>query len=376
MEYQTKAWEDVGMQRDFHYYATYAAAYLAGYSHEECMDICYSAEFVDHCSVTLLTKIGAPNDAATTQLQLELMDSQPDFLGIMEMTRIWASFHFLPYDLYAKKKWALKPYMNKYRLICKPNGALLTETVNLAKDKSLQAVGIAMHVLADTWAHSYFAGTPSQVINNTNYDFYELVPDGDGFTERQIKFRHKTSTPDDIEAGLYTNTIHQGRESSIMNLGHGRAGHLPDYSFARYRYAPAWGDYNMITKDNPSDYMKAFKQMVYAMKYLRGEYETFELDKYDTDTVAPYEDWIRRILEKRQLDACDDWKAFGERLSDKKIEPFDLDKYQDEYLLAPATQKNYAFIGKFIEAAYSQKHMVTDRIYKSGNHLAGISRNK
>ena len=145
------------MNGDFHYYATYCTAILAGYSHEECLDICYSAEFVDHCSVTLLTKIGAPKDAATTQLQLELMDSNPDFLGIMEMTRIWASFHFLPYDLYAKKKWALKPYLNKYRLICKPNGALLTETVNLAKGKDLQAVGIAMHVLADTWAHSYFA---------------------------------------------------------------------------------------------------------------------------------------------------------------------------------------------------------------------------
>ena len=26
-----------------------------------------------------------------------------------------------------------------------------------------------------------------------------------------------------------------------MNLGHGRAGHLPDYSFAHYRYQPAWG---------------------------------------------------------------------------------------------------------------------------------------
>jgi hypothetical protein len=35
------------MQLDFHYYATYAAATLAGYSHEESMAICYSAQFVD-----------------------------------------------------------------------------------------------------------------------------------------------------------------------------------------------------------------------------------------------------------------------------------------------------------------------------------------
>ena len=368
--------EDVDMQRDFHYYATYAAAYLAGYSHEECLEICYSAEFVDHCSATLLSKIEGPKDAATTQLQLELMDSAPDVLATMEMTRIWASFHFLPYDLYAKKKWALKPYMHRYRLICKPNGALLAETVGLAKGKPLQAVGLAMHVLADTWAHRYFAGTPSQVINNTNYQFYELIPDGEGFKERQIKFRHKASTPDDIEAGLYTNTINRGNESSVMVLGHGRAGHFPDYSFARYKYVPAWDDYNMILKDNPKDYMMAFKQMVYAMKYLRGEYESFELNRYDDEAVAPYEQRIKEILEKRQLDGCADWKAFDEELSGQTVEDFDLEKYEDEYILAPQQQKSYAFIGKFIDAAYSQKHMVTNRIFKSGNHLAGITINR
>ena len=43
------------MQKDFHYYATYAAAYIAGYSHEESMAICYSAQFVDWCSKTFLS---------------------------------------------------------------------------------------------------------------------------------------------------------------------------------------------------------------------------------------------------------------------------------------------------------------------------------
>ena len=35
------------MNKDFHYYATYCAAILAGYSHAESLDICYSAQFVD-----------------------------------------------------------------------------------------------------------------------------------------------------------------------------------------------------------------------------------------------------------------------------------------------------------------------------------------
>ena len=89
------------MQIDFHYYATYCAAILAGYSHEESLEICYSAQFVDCCSVSLLSGAGAPLAAATTQLQLEMVNARTDILGLQDITRIWASFHFLPYDLKA-----------------------------------------------------------------------------------------------------------------------------------------------------------------------------------------------------------------------------------------------------------------------------------
>ena len=69
------------MQMDFHYYATYCAAFIAGYSHEESLDIAYSAQFVDHCTRTLLAKIKGPSDAATTQMQLEMMDARTDPIG-------------------------------------------------------------------------------------------------------------------------------------------------------------------------------------------------------------------------------------------------------------------------------------------------------
>ena len=131
------------MNADFHYYATY--------SHAESLDIAYSACFVDFCSKTLLSKIKAPLSAATTQLQLELMDARTDAAGLQDITRIWSSFHFLPYNLQARpKRRCSKKYRNKFRLICNPNSALLEETVRLAKGKSLQAAGIAMHVLAST----------------------------------------------------------------------------------------------------------------------------------------------------------------------------------------------------------------------------------
>ena len=362
------------MNADFHYYATYCAAILAGYSHEEAQDISYSDRMVDHCTLTLLSKLKAPAAAATTQMQLELMDSRTGKIGLQNITRIWASFHFLPGDLHAMpKKRCSKGYLQKYRLICKPNGELLAPTVDLAKGKSLQAVGVAMHVLSDTWAHQNFAGTPSLVINNTNNYFYELFENEDGVSEKKINFRHSVSAPDDLDNSVYISSIYSNSENSIMNLGHGRAGHLPDYSFIRYKYLPAWGEYKELIKDNPSDYYCAFTQMVYAMKYLRGETETFEIGQYDSESVEPYREEIMRIITKRQPDSSEDWKALGVKLSGKEPEPFDLERYQSEYTSAGKDKKDDTFIGRFILAALSQKSMVTNRIYRSGNKLAGYS---
>lgn len=360
------------MQLDFHYYATYCASYIAGYSHSESLDICYSAQFVDCCTRTLLSKIGGPSSAATTQLQLEMMEARTDLVGLQDITRIWSSFHFLPYDLYADIKEGSRLYKNKLRLICNTNSALLEETVRLASDSGLQAAGLAMHILADTWAHRYFAGTPSIVVNNTDNYFFELIPEEGGFKERRISFKHNPSEADDIEHGAYINTIFQLNENSVMSLGHGRAGHLPDYSFVRYKYLPAWGDYEELIKDNPSDYYNAFCQMIYALKCLRAG-EEFEKDRYDREAAAPYEERIRRILEKRQTDSSLDWKAFGEELSGQEIPDFDIEQYQEAYRLAPADQKEDTFLGKFIVAAMKQKSMVTNRIYKSGSLMAGYS---
>lgn len=356
------------MQLDFHYYATYCAAFLAGYSHEESIRIAYSSQFTDKCSRKFLAKIGGQRSAATTQTQIELADSPADPISLQDIVRIWSSFHFLPFDLNASVK-GLRSYKNRYRLICRPNGALVKDTVELAKGRSLEAVGISMHVLADTWAHSFFAGIPSLVINNTNSYFYELLSD----RERKVNFRSSVSRPDDPEKGEYSGSIFQPSENSVMNLGHGRAGHLPDYSFARYRYMPAWADYEEIVKDNPADYMQAFRQMVYAMKYLRGETEAFVTDMYDHESVDPYQDTIMSILSKRQTDASEDWKQFGQSLSGRNIPDFDVNAFVGEYKAAAKGSKDMTMLGRFILAALSQKSMVTGKIFRSGNLLAGFS---
>ena len=352
------------MQEDFHYYATYAASYIAGYSHEESQLVAYSAQLVDHCTATLLKKIGGPTSAATTQLTLELANAGSDVLSLQNTTRIWASFHFLPYDLYAELPKRTQMYLRKYRLVCGPNGALLADTVRLAFGKGPQACGIAMHILADTWAHRYFAGTPSLVINNAT-EFYDLLKD------EPVKFSHNPAGADDVDRDRYVNTVFQSAESSIMNLGHGRAGHLPDYSFMKYQFLPAWDNYEAVVKDNPSEYYHAFCQMIYAMKYLRGAGGDFQVDTYDEEAVMPWKDEIMDILTTRELSAKAEWKRFGEKLSGQEIEAFSTEKYEQEYISAEQQAKPETFLGRFISAAAAQKSMVTSKIFKSKSLLAG-----
>lgn len=356
------------MQEDFHYYATYCAAYMAGFTPEESERIAFSANFVDLCSKTYLAKVNGPKAAATTQLSLEMAAMRTDIPGLQEITGIWASFHFLPYDLYADIKKGSRRYKNKRRMVCGPNGDLVVDTVQQAKGNTLEAIGISMHVLADTWAHRYFAGTPSLVINNTTEDFYELLESGE---RRKLRFINSLGATDDLEQGIYTRSIYQADENSIMNLGHGRAGHLPDYSFLRYSYLPAWGNYEEIIKDNPSDYLYAFCQMITALKYIHGSSPSFEKEQYDFEAIKPHREEIETILKKRQLIACDDWRVFGEKLSGYTIAPFDRERYSDEYVNASEEEKEETFLGRFSKAALEQKYMVAKKITDSGSYLAG-----
>ena len=77
------------MQADFHYYATYCAAYLAGYSHKDSLDLCYSAQMVDCLTKTFLKSISATVHAATSQSQAELVDLKSDITAIQDITRIF-----------------------------------------------------------------------------------------------------------------------------------------------------------------------------------------------------------------------------------------------------------------------------------------------
>ncbi len=122
--------------------------------------------------------------------------------------------------------------------------------------------------------------------------------------------------------------------------------------------------------------MKAFTQMIYAMKFIRGENDTFKKDTYDKDSVEQWKPRIKEIIEKRQIIASDDWKAFGEELSGQTITDYSMDTYFEEYTNSPKEEKDNTFLGRFILGALAHKGMVIDEIFRSGNMLVGFSKKK
>jgi hypothetical protein len=127
---------------------------------------------------------------------------------------------------------------------------------------SLEMVGLRMHVLADTWAHMYFAGTPSWWVNEAGANVYAI----EGGQRSKITW-----------GGAYSEWSTPAATSfeSLAYLGHGRMGHVPDYAWLKYEYTPQWSS-QPITKDNTQEFMRAFVEMVRAMRAIReGKAYTF-----------------------------------------------------------------------------------------------------
>ncbi len=310
------------MEIDFHYYATFTAARLAGFPHEEAGIIAYAAQYVDDSNIkrlvandVLVEHLLSPSDEyktlitkfkpiPTCHLDTELgrFETMATWTtsNINAFRRVWSIFHFLPGNYGANSD--IRPYTgNKsstdvvgkignmlsdiginfsgdedfktsFNLMCLPNSLLVKDMIDDISTKpvsnlTLYLAGIRMHVLADTWAHCYYSGTPQYWVNDAGYDVYQIdtnknktritwAPTAWGVTKAVSGVNVEESTPNTTCA------------QSTFYLGHGRMGHIPDYPWIVYEYTPKWSA-NPIIKDNPSDFIKGFTQMYMALKSIR-----------------------------------------------------------------------------------------------------------
>lgn len=210
------------MNIDFHYYATYLAARIAGYTVAEAKTIAYAAQYVDVSGENMIDKKlleGLPETTATIEDMGRLLRRDTDWYNvktrkwkyeekeIKESEVIWRSFHFLPGNIhpkddrkyysgkrkYSKSVLGIKVFgepeygqeeARAFSLMCQPDSVLSEKMVNdVQKYKNqpcyLEMVGIRMHVLADTWAHCYFAGTPSWWVNEAPEEVESIDDNGE-----------------------------------------------------------------------------------------------------------------------------------------------------------------------------------------------------
>jgi hypothetical protein len=305
------------MNKDFHYYGTYAAAIMAGFDRDAAEVIAWAAEMVDEVTSDVAedmkTNYGISMPVQTMESFFEMGMDEFSFTSqemssktLHKIRKIWVPFHFLPGNLNTLTQDEITVGGNDreirdFRCLCIPNSELVRKMIGQehtfnditrykdANEDILISIGLRMHVLADTWAHQNFEGSLNSYINNVdevkmlNADFWEL---------RTLDIRSKYS---------------------VSYLGHGRLGHKPDYPYLEYQYKAPWKK-EEIYVNNPERFKQAFCQMVAAMEAIIANRKEFviSVDPQDRipDTVKPYLENISELLKTKKDDQSEEWKMF------------------------------------------------------------------
>lgn len=328
---------------DFHYYGTYVAACIAGYTQEEAQTIAHAAQYVDDSMINHLFErkknlIIEKGDYGidfqpfpTCQSFIELMEIF--FIGTCRLqlvtkdlfkedpftyiNSIWAPFHFLPGNINLKKKYEGKRSHDGWfsdwsyndglaeramKLLCLPDSPLVIEMINDIKNHEkdpylLHLIGIRMHVLADTESHENFAGTPAWHVNDNTAEIIEYYDSDNSrwIVNLQIIKNIRDAEEPDLGIELVTPSFDPSYYG-VSFLGHGRLGHIPDYPWIKYRYKPRWSK-DFIEKDNSFHYLKIFRQMVYALKCIKGGFKTPITSLIEEPTK--YDNIVLKILRTR-----------------------------------------------------------------------------
>lgn len=256
------------MHIDFHLYGTYLAARIAGFADTESRSIACAAQAVDDF---ILGEYSSVREAFDT-ISLENKD-------IIQTT--WTLFHFLPAIARHKKLtsdekesvqgmefFATGPnsflsnrMINSLEKLFNGTSEIVEKQVN--RQKKLAAAGVAMHVLADTYAHEGYSGlcSPYNIIENVKIETSE--------GEKSLGV---------VSTVLRHVPVWMAIKSYRLDIGHGTAGHIPDISWAKYLYMQHISKVNKI-RDNTTVFASAFINMVKVLAKLRNN--TIDIDRIE-----------------------------------------------------------------------------------------------
>jgi hypothetical protein len=242
------------MEKDFHYYLTYAMAELTEMKHPEV--IAYACQFVDDNNegqfsldgedVSFPEKIRAGGGNYYPVMTQSL---SPKSLDPYVQKYVYIPFHFLPGDNNVRNK---KGESNPLSTTPDSLNAQSIFSSALASDNPY-LIGIAVHTYADTWSHQNFTGMQEEW--NAVYPWYNVF------------------------------------KSIVPNIGHAEAGHSPDV------ISESWIDYRfgktMIS--NKERAIKAVEKSYQAFQSKTGKGTPWTDVKACFENIINADDYDERI---------------------------------------------------------------------------------
>lgn len=242
------------MQRDMHYYGTYAMARSAGISADVAKQIATAAEFVDDCAgkISVEFEDGALMAVeATAHHTVNATNIDP-----WDQRMVWVPFHFLPGN---------EGVDYTERLICRMDSEPARTLVrrNLEQDDApyyVPLLGITAHVYGDTFSHFGFSGVSSRrnKVINDSFEFEGLDPDvADYIKEKAERFFLKFKQ----EAGHLANIKSWLAETFSGALGHGAVATYPDRPYLRWSFDYEYPTRVKDVRNNPETFLAACKAL-------------------------------------------------------------------------------------------------------------------
>lgn len=238
------------MQIDMHYYGTYTLARVAGLDQETADLIATASQFVD--DNTTAASIRFPDGGQMTTAATGHHFEHTENISFNAQRNIWIPFHFLP--------GALGETFTE-RLICKKNSVTTAEMTDNHLSLSHKSfapllMGVAAHVIADTFSHFNFSGASSSKNSIDQASITITAPHNEdtALAEERMRFFERFKY-------IHPNIRITSEEELMGTLGHGAAASYPDLPYLAWSYKTEDDPAKTIRRHNPDDFMEAAESL-------------------------------------------------------------------------------------------------------------------
>ena len=255
------------MQKDMHYFGTYAMARAAGLKPDICQTIATATEFVDDNIEK--EQISFADGGHLDVIPTAHHKYSARNINHHDQRLVWLPFHFIPGN---------KGSSVSEQLVCQKDSQIAREMVehNLAKaiesnkDFGPHLMGITAHVYADTFSHYGFSGVSSRRnrIDSSSLEFMPLEPEIKNHFENQAeKFPKNYGDEAKLEnfRGSHPSWVerHKSDAAEALSgaLGHAAVLTYPDRPFLKWKFNYEYPSDRPSERDNPATFLEGCEKL-------------------------------------------------------------------------------------------------------------------